>query len=89
MEAGMNWITKAVYTKGAGEEAVNLARAGRCISSIRRVFIPLETVTNWMRAANAGQLSEAGKYRPAASEAELDLARVRRELAEVTTARVY
>jgi hypothetical protein len=42
-----------------------------------------KTLANWMRAANAGQLSEAGKHQPAASEAELGLARVKRELAEV------
>lgn len=36
-----------------------------------------------MRAANAGTLAEIGKQPAAMSEAELELARVKRELAEV------
>jgi transposase len=36
-----------------------------------------------MRAANAGTLAEIGQQHPAMSEAELELTRVKRELAEV------
>lgn len=61
--------------KGSRRRSSESGESGPRILSIRRVFIPLETSKNWMRAANAGQLSEVGKYRPAASEAELDLAR--------------
>jgi transposase len=62
---------------------VNLARAVGASEASRRLSIPLKTLANWMRAANAGQLSEVGKHQPAASEAELELARVKRELGEV------
>lgn len=44
---------------------------------------PLKTLANWKRSANAGTLAEVGKQHPAMSEAELELARVKCELAEV------
>lgn len=79
----MNRIPKARYTKEVREEAVNLARAVGTSEASRRLSIPLKTLANWILAANAGKLGEVGKQQPAASEAELELARLKRELAEV------
>jgi transposase-like protein len=79
----MNRIPKARSTKEVREEAVNLARAVGVSEASRRLSIPLKTLANWMRAANAGTLQEVGKHQPATSEAELGLMRLKRELAEV------
>ena len=79
----MNRIPKARYSKEVRQEAVELAKAVGPSEASRRLSIPLKTLTNWMRAANAGTLAEVGKQTPAMSEAELELARVKRELAEV------
>jgi transposase-like protein len=79
----MNRIPKARYTKEVQEEAVNLARAVGVSEASRRLSILLRTLANWMRAANAGKLNELGKHQPAASEAELGLMRLKRELAEL------
>jgi transposase len=40
-----------------------------------------------LRAANARELQKVGKHQPAASGAELELIRLKRELAEVKTER--
>jgi hypothetical protein len=40
-------------------------------------------LANWIQAANVGKPGEVGKRQPEASEAELELARLERELAEV------
>jgi transposase len=79
----MNRIPKARYSKEVWQDAVELARAVGSSEASRRLSIPLKTLANWMRSANAGTLAEVGKQHPAISEAELELARVKRELAEV------
>lgn len=79
----MNRIPRARYTKEVREEAVNLARAVGVSEASRRLSIPLKTLANWMRAADAGKLQEVGKHQPATSEVELELMRLKRELAEV------
>ena len=79
----MNRIPKARYSKEIRQEAVNLAKAVGPSEASRRLSIPLKTLADWMRAANAGTLVEVGKQHPAMSEAEQELARVKRELAEV------
>jgi transposase-like protein len=81
----MNRIPKARYTQKVREEAVNLARAVGASEASRRLSISLKTLANWIRAGNAGQLSELSKHPPAASEVELELelARVKRKLADL------
>ena len=56
MEAYMNRIPKAVYTKEFREEAVKLAiTEGVGISeAARRLSISMKTLANWVRAAKAG-----------------------------------
>jgi len=49
----------------------------------RRLSLPTSTLANWVKAAKAGRLGEVGKkYRPL-TEIEMELARTRKELAEV------
>ncbi len=55
--------------------------------SVRQVgiqlSIPAGTIRYWVNAHKKGQLASVGNLRKTLSETELELARVRRELAEV------
>jgi len=46
-----------------------------------RLSLPKSTVDNWGRAAKAGKLGEIGRNRKPLTEVEVELARVKRELA--------
>ncbi len=46
-----------------------------------RLSLPKSTVENWVRAAKAGRLGDIGRNRKSLTEEEVNLARVRRELA--------
>jgi transposase len=85
MEALMNRIPKAVYTKEFREEAVKLAMTdGVGVSeAARRLSISMKTLANWVRAAKDGKLDEVGQYQRPLTEVEAELGRVKRELAEV------
>lgn len=81
----MERIPYGVYSKELREEAVKLVKeAGLSVPEVgRRLSIPTSTVRNWVRLYEAGTLSEVGKDRKLLSEVELELVRVRRELADV------
>jgi transposase len=76
----MNRIPRARYSKGMRGVAANLSRSIGPSEASRRLSIPLKTLANWMGAANAGKLSEVGKQQSVASEAELEQARIKRDL---------
>jgi|SRR3954447_21224388 transposase len=85
MEALMNRIPKAVYTKEFRDEAVKLAMTdGVSVSeAARRLSISMKTLANWVRAAKDGKLEKVGQTQKPQTEIEAELGRVRRELAEV------
>jgi transposase len=49
----------------------------------KRLSIPKGTLKNWITAARAGKLSDVGQNQRPPTEVELELAKVKRELAEV------
>lgn len=63
---------KLVETTG-----MSVARAAKQIS------MPKSSLDNWVRASREGKLAEVGKGQRLPSELELELARTRKELAEV------
>lgn len=79
----MNRIPRARYSKEMRQEAVALTKAVGPAEASRRLSIPMKTLANWLRAANAGKLEEVGMQQPVIAEAALELARIKRELAEV------
>jgi transposase len=81
----MNRIPKAVYTKEFREEAVKLAQTeGVGVSeAARRLSIPMKSLANWVRAAKAGKLKTVGQRQKPLTDLEMELNRVKRELAEV------
>ena len=81
----MKGIPQGRYTKEFRQEAVKLVMEEGLSwgEAARRLSLPTSTLANWVKAARAGRLGEVGKkYRPL-TEIEMELARVRKELAEV------
>jgi transposase len=81
----MERIPKGIYTPEFRAEGVKLVDAeGLSIDrAAKRLLVPKSSLSNWVRAARAGKLAEVGKGQRLASELELELARTRKELAEV------
>jgi len=80
----MKGIPQGRYTKELREEAVRMVMDGGITlpEAARRLSLPPSTLGNWVKAHKAGKLKEIGKnYRPL-TEIEMELARVKKELAE-------
>ena len=81
----MKGIPQGRYTKEFREEAVELVTEEKLSlpEAARRLSLPPSTLGNWVKAFKAGRLGEVGKtYRPL-TEVEMELARAKKELAEV------
>lgn len=81
----MERIPRGVYTPEFRAEAVKLVETeGLSIDrAAKRLSVPKSSLSNWVRKARAGKLAEVGKGQRLPSELELQLARTRKELAEV------
>ena len=81
----MERIPRGVYTPEFRAEAVKLVETeGLSIDrAAKRLSVPKSSLSNWVRKAQAGKLAEVGKGQRLPSELELELARTRKELAEV------
>jgi len=78
-------IPQGRYTKEFREEAVKLITEEKLLlpEAARRLSLPPSTLGNWVKQFKAGRLGEIGKtYRPL-TDVEMELARTRKELAEV------
>ena len=81
----MKGIPRGRYTKEFRQEAVRLVVEEKTswYEAGRRLSLAPSTIGNWVKAYKAGKLGEIGKtYRPL-TEVEMELARTRKELAEV------
>jgi transposase len=81
----MERIPHGKYTKEFRQEAVQLVIQENLSipEAARRLNLPTNTLDNWMRKYKAGKLGEIGKnYRPL-TEVEMELARLKKELATV------
>lgn len=73
------------YSKELREEAVKLVTEEKLSlpEAARRLSLPPSTLGNWLKAYKEGRLEEIGSsYRPL-TELELELARTKKELADV------
>ena len=79
----MEKIPNAVYTKEFREEAVKLViEGGLKISEVgRRLSVSSSTLRYWLKVSKEGKLKEVGKQRKPLTEIEMELVRVKRELA--------
>jgi len=80
----MERIPRGIYTKELREEAVKLVtEEGLKIPEVgRRLSIAPSTIRYWVKADREGKLKEVGKHQRPLTEIEMELARVKRELAE-------
>ena len=81
----MKGIPQGRYTREFRQEAVRLVTEEGLswVKAARQLSLPTSTLANWVKAAKAGKLGDVGKtYRPL-TEIEMELARTKRELAEV------
>ena len=81
----MERIPRGIYTKELREEAVKLVtEGGMSIPEVgRRLSVALSTIRYWVKANREGKLREVGKHQRPLTDIEMELARVKRELAEV------
>jgi len=81
----MQRLPKAIYSKEFREQAVlQVHEAGGAVKEVaERLSLPSSTLAYWVRVAKTGKLGEIGKGQRPLTELELELARTRRELAEV------
>lgn len=80
----MKRLFQGSYTPEFRAEAVKLVLDQRmAVGAVaKQLSLPKSRLNNWVVAAKAGQLAAIGKDRRQPSEAELELARLRKELAE-------
>lgn len=81
----MERTPKGIYTPEFRAEAVMLVEAtGMSVArAAKQLSMPKSSLDNWVRAAREGKLAEVGKGQRLPNELELELARTRKELAEV------
>ena len=81
----MKGVPQGRYTKEFREEAVKLVTEEKLSlpEAARRLSLAPSTLGYWVKAYKAGKLGDVGKtYRPL-TEIEMELARTKKELAEV------
>ena len=80
----MERIPRAIYTKELREEAVKLVmEGGLSIPEVgRRLSVAASTIRYWVKASKKGKFKDVGKRQRPLTEIEMELARVKRELAE-------
>lgn len=81
----MKRLPRAVYTKEFRDSAVKLVLSDGLTASeaARRLSISIKTLSNWLRAEREGKLEQVGQHQTQLTDAEMELARIKRELAEV------
>ena len=81
----MGRITKGIYTLEFRAEAVKLVE-GEGLSvdqAAKRLSVPKSSLGNWVRASRAGKLATVGQGQRVPTGSEMELARLRKELAEI------
>ena len=81
----MEKIPHGRYTKEFREEAARLVLEDGLSSgeAAKRLSLPKSTLETWVRAAKGGKLGDVGRNRRPLTEVEVELAKVKRELAMV------
>ena len=81
----MERLPKGIYTPEFRAEAVKLVETeGLSVdAAAKRLLVPKSSLGNWVRASRAGKLVKVGQGQRVPAETEIELARLRKELAEV------
>ena len=78
-------MPSANYSKEYREQAVKQVTEERLSTkeAARRLSMPVSTLEYWLKAAQTGKSGDVGKIQRPLTEIELELARTKRELAEI------
>ena len=81
----MERIPKGIYTPEFRAEAVRLVEEGGLTVGVvaKRLSVPKSSLWNWVQSFREGKLTKVGQGQRVPTEAEMELARLRKELAEV------
>ena len=81
----MNRLPKAVYAKQFRDQAVKMVLTDGLSASeaARRLSISMKTLANWIRLARSGKLAQVSQNQVPLTELEVELRRMKRELAEL------
>jgi transposase len=87
----MERIPKAVYSRELREEAVKMITEGgmKAPEVAGRLSIPKSTITYWVRAEREGALSRIGSLAKPLTEEQMEVARLKREVAELKMERDF
>lgn len=75
----MERLPKGIYTPEFRVEAEGLS----VDAAAKRLLVPKSSLGNWVRASRTGNLAKVGQGQRVPTETEIELARLRKELAEV------
>ncbi|CAH1080619.1 hypothetical protein NTG1052_370023 [Candidatus Nitrotoga sp. 1052] len=78
-------VSSTIYNKEFREQAVKQVTEERLSpkKAARRLSMPVSTLEYWLKAAQIGKLGDVGKTQRPLTAIELELAKTKRELAEV------
>ena len=78
-------IPQGRYTKEFRKEAVKMVTEGKMSArqAAQQLSLPTSTLENWVKAYKSGKLGNIGGSYRALTEIEMELARTKKELAEV------
>jgi len=87
----MERIPKAVYSRELREEAVKMITEGgmKAPEVAKRLSIPKSTISYWVRAEREGVLSRVGSQAKTLTEEQMEVARLKREVAELKMERDF
>lgn len=87
----MERLPRGVYTKEFRDEAVKFVIEGgiTLLEAGRRLSLPPSTLAYWVKASKSGKGKEVGKPQRQFSEVEIEIAKVRKELAEAKMERDF
>ena len=81
----MEKIPKSVFTKEFKEEAIKMVIEGgfSIPEAGRRLSVPKSTLAHWVKMSKEGKLADAGRKQKAVTADQMELARLKREVAEL------
>ena len=84
-------LSRTQYSQEFREQSVKYFKESglTLVEAAKRLSLPPGTLKNWIYADKRGELAAMGKHQKALTEVELELSRVKRELAEVEMERDF
>ncbi|WP_430230820.1 transposase [Nitrosomonas communis] len=87
----MEQLPRTRYSQEFREQSVKFFKESGLIlvEAAKRLSLPKGTLKNWVYADRQGELTTVGKKQSSLTELELELSRIKRELAEVKMERDF